>query len=174
VQVQVPIERAGALKNGLPLQIVSSDGAQKLAETAIAFISPRVDDQTQSILVKGNVPNPGGTLRASQYVRARIVWKTTDGLVIPVTAVLRVNGQYFAFVAEDSKGDAARGTPPGLVARQRPIAVGPIAGENYPVLSGLKPGDRLIVSGVQRLADAAPIAPAPPPAPTTPQSMLNP
>ena len=44
--------------------------------------------------------NPDGALRASQFVRARIVWKTADGLVVPVTAVLRINGQFFAFVAE--------------------------------------------------------------------------
>src|SRR5204862_7232720 len=53
VQVQVPVERAGALRTGLPIHILSSDGAQQLAETAINFVSPRVDDQTQSILVKG-------------------------------------------------------------------------------------------------------------------------
>jgi RND family efflux transporter MFP subunit len=125
---------------------------QRLATTSVSFISPHVDDQTQAILVKGQVRNPDGSLRASQYVRARIVWQTTDVLVVPVTAVLRISGQFFAFVAEDAGGK--------LVAKQRAIKVGPIVGENYPVLDGIKPGDRVVISGVQKLADGAPIQPA--------------
>jgi RND family efflux transporter MFP subunit len=164
VQVQVPIERAGDLKNGLPLLILSSDGSEKVAATTVNFVSPRVDGETQSVLVKGIVPNLDGVLRPSQYVRARIVWKTVEGLVIPVTAVLRVSGQFFAFVAEESKGGqpgadpSGRGSAQGSVARQKPIVVGQIVGDTYVVLSGLKPGDRVVVSGVQRLADGAPVA----------------
>jgi len=153
VYLSVPIERAPALKRGLPIQILSSDGNEKLAASAVNFISPHVDDQTQSILVKGQVLNPGGTLRAMQYVRARIVWKTTPGLVVPVTAVLRVSGQFFAFVAEEAGGK--------LVAKQRAIKVGPIMGDNYPVLDGLKAGERIVTSGTMKLADGAPIQAAP-------------
>ena len=69
--------------------------------------------------------------------------------LIPVTAVLRVSGQFFAFVAEDVGGK--------LVARQRAIKVGPIVNDSYPVIDGLKPGDRVVVSGAQKLADGAPI-----------------
>jgi RND family efflux transporter MFP subunit len=152
LNVGVPLERAGELRNGLPIEVLSSNGQEKLADSSVSFISPRVDDQTQTILVKGNVTNPGAALRSSQFVRARIIWKTTDGLVVPVTAVARVNGEYFAFVAEGADGKT--------VARQRAIKVGPIVGDDYAVLSGLKPGDRVVVSGVQKLADGAPIAPA--------------
>ena len=153
VYVSVPIERAPALKIGLPIQILSSDGDDTLATSAVNFISPHVDDQTQSILVKGQVRNPAGTLRAMQYVRARVVWKMSQGLLIPVTAVLRVSGQFFAFVAEDAGGK--------LVAKQRAIKVGPITGDNYPVLDGLKAGERIVTSGTMKLADGAPIQPAP-------------
>jgi RND family efflux transporter MFP subunit len=151
--LSVPIERARDLKNGLPIQVLSSDGQQRLATTVVNFISPHVDDQTQSLLVKGAVRNADLALRASQFVRARIVWKTTPGIVIPVTAVLRINGQYFAFVADDANGK--------LVARQRAIKTGPIIGDAYAVLDGLKPNDRVVVSGVQKLVDGAPIAPSP-------------
>ena len=105
VYVQVPIERAGQLKNGLPIRIFGSEGDQALATTSVNFIASRVDDQTQSVLVKGLVRNPEGALRASQFVRAEIVWKTTEGLVVPVTSAVRINGQYFAFVGE--RGDRA-------------------------------------------------------------------
>jgi RND family efflux transporter MFP subunit len=154
VHVQVPIERAAELKNGLAVEILSGNGAEKLAATEINFISPHVDEQTQSILVKGAVQNPDGRLRAQQFVRARIVWRTTEGLKVPVTAVARISGQFFAFVAEESKGPDGK---PALVARQRAITVGPIVDNNYTVRSGLKPGDRVIISGVQKVADGAPI-----------------
>ena len=157
VYVSVPIERASSLRRGLPIRILGSDGAETLATTTVNFVSPQVDDQTQSVLVKGAVNNADGKLRASQYVRARIIWKTTSGLVVPVTAVLRISGQFFAFVAEGA-GDK-------MVARQRAITVGPIIGENYPVLDGLKPGDRVVVSGTMKLADGVPIQPAPAGAP---------
>jgi RND family efflux transporter MFP subunit len=157
VHVQVPIERAPALRNGLPIVIVGSDGTQVLARTTINFVAPDVDDQTQSVLVKGLVQNPGGSLRSLQYVRARVVWRTEEALVVPVTAVLRINGRYFAFVAEETKGPDGQ---PATVARQRGIEVGPIQGDSYPVISGLKAGERIVVSGAQRLVDGAPIAPA--------------
>ena len=154
VNVSVPVERAADLKLGLPLELLTSDGGQKLAATTISFISPHVDESTQSILAKGNVRNPEGSLRSLQFVRARIVWRTTQGVVVPVTSVLRINGQYFVFVADDANGK--------LVAHQRPIQVGTIVGDNYPVTQGLKVGDRVVVSGVQRLVDGAPIAPEQP------------
>lgn len=153
VYVSVPVERSSDLKVGLPLQVTGSDGKDALAATTVAFISPSVDEATQSILVKGTVRNPGGTLRSSQFVRARIVWKTAEGLVVPVTAVARVSGQFFVFVAERADGK--------LVAHQRPIKVGPIVGDDYPVLEGLKPGEQVVISGSQKLVDGASVAPAP-------------
>jgi multidrug efflux pump subunit AcrA (membrane-fusion protein) len=54
-------------------------------------------------------------------------------------------------VAEPDKG--------GLVARQRPIKVGPIVGNDYVVLGGIKEGDRILVSGTQFVRDGAPVTP---------------
>src|SRR6185369_13888181 len=108
---------------GLPVEILIPDGSEPVT-ARVSFVSPHVDDQTQSVLAKAAVPNAGGSLRPMQYVRARIVWKTTNGLVIPVTAVQRISGQFFAFVAEQADGK--------LVARQRAIKVGSIEGNDYP------------------------------------------
>jgi RND family efflux transporter MFP subunit len=159
VYVNVPIEKSTDLKNGLPIRVLSSDGQQTLTTTVVNFVSPHVDEGTQSILVKGMVRNPDGTMRASQFVRARIIWKTAEGLVVPVTAVLRISGQYFAFVAQEEPNTAAGGSGTRLIARQRAIKVGPITGDNYPVLDGIKPGERVVTSGAQKLADGAPIQP---------------
>jgi RND family efflux transporter MFP subunit len=159
VYVNVPVERASALKLGLPIRVLSSDGGETLATTSVSFVSPRVDDQTQSVLVKGQVATANAKLRAAQYVRARLVWRTGSGLVVPVTAVLRINGQFFAFVAENAPAAGEAGSPAHLVARQRAIKVGAIVGNNYPVVDGIKPGERVVTSGAQKLADGAPIQP---------------
>jgi multidrug efflux pump subunit AcrA (membrane-fusion protein) len=91
-------------------------------------------------------------VRVQQFVRARIVWRSEPGLTIPITAVTRVSGQYFCYVAE-------AGPQGALVARQRPIVVGELLGNDYVVRSGLKAGDKVIVSGIQKIGDGAPVKP---------------
>ena len=150
IYVSVPVERAPALRRGLPLRVVSA-GGDVVAETRASFVSPHVDEATQTVLVKAWVPNEGHALRPGQFVRARIVWGVKDHPVIPVLAVSRLGGQHFTFVAEESEG--------ALVARQRPVRLGEIVGNDYVVLEGIEEGVRLIVSGTQMLADGAPIQP---------------
>jgi RND family efflux transporter MFP subunit len=151
VYMEVPVERSSQLKLGLPLQILDA-GGNVVAESKVDFISPQVSNQTQTVLVKSNVANPEGKLRTAQFIRARAVWGTRQAPVVPVLAVERLSGQYFAFVAEPSGK--------GLVARQRPLKLGEIVGNDYVVLEGLQPGDRIIVSGGQNLVDGAPVTAA--------------
>jgi RND family efflux transporter MFP subunit len=150
VYVAVPVERVSALRHGLPVRILTS-GGEVAAETRVSFVSPQVDDATQTVLVKAWVPNQDNTLRPAQFVRARIVWGAQERIVVPVLAVSRLGGQHFAFVADQEQG--------ALVARQRPLRVGEIVGNDYVVLDGIATGDRVIVSGTQRLADGVPVQP---------------
>jgi RND family efflux transporter MFP subunit len=147
--IQVPIERGPDVRTGLPVQIVDGRG-QLLAESEIDFVSPQVDDKTQSILVKAAMPSDKD-FRTEQFVRARVVWRSQPGLTIPAVSVTRINGQYFAFIAEP-KGN-------GFVARQRSVKVGELVGNDYVVEGGLAVGDRLIVSGIQKIGDGAPVQP---------------
>jgi RND family efflux transporter MFP subunit len=145
--LSVPVQQAPQLAVGLPVRLVD-DAGQTIAETTIDFVAPSVDPQTQSVLAKA--PLQAGKFRTDQYVRAQVVWKTTEGLTIPLTAVNRVSGQFFAFVAEAGEGGAT-------VARQKAVTLGPVVGNEYVLLSGLAPGERLIVSGVQKIGDGAPV-----------------
>ena len=149
--IQVPVSQAPDLRVGLPAHILDGEG-KVVATNPITFIAPRVDPATQTVLAKALLKQvPPGGIRVQQYVKVRVVWRSQPGVTVPVTAVSRVSGQYFCFVAEQG--------PNGLVARQRPIGVGEIRGNEYIVTSGLKPGDKLIVSGVQKIADGAPVKP---------------
>lgn len=149
--IYVPVEKSGQLKLNLPVEIVGASGAL-LASSRITFISPQVDNTTQTVLAKVQIANTKDALRTSQFIRARVIWGRQDWPVVPVIAVSRIGGLYFAFVAEpDQKG--------GYVVHQRPIQVGQIIGNDYVVLGGIKTGDKVVVSGTQFLIDGIPVVP---------------
>jgi RND family efflux transporter MFP subunit len=148
--VQVPLDRSPDVRIGLPVQLLDAEG-KVMATNPISFVAPRVDDATQTVLVKSALRQAPPAIRTQQFVRARLVWRSVEGLTVPITAVTRINGKYFCFVVD--KG------PNGPVARQRPIEVGDLMGNEYIVRSGLAAGDRLIVSGIQKIGDGAPVKP---------------
>lgn len=149
--IYVPIEKSGQLKMNLPVEIVDGSG-NSLAKSRITFISPQVDTSTQSVLVKAEIANSNDSLRTAQFIRARLIWGSLEKPVVPVVAVSRIGGVYFAFVAEpDQKG--------GYVVHQKPLQIGQIVGNNYVVLDGVKPGDKVVVSGTQFLIDGIPVVP---------------
>lgn len=148
--INVPAEKSGALRMGMPVDIVDDEG-KPLVRTRVSFISPHVDTDSQTLLIKTQVPNPQRSFRNAQQVHARVVWAEKQAPVIPLVAVTRLSGKMFAFVAE-SQGQQA-------VARQRVIQVGDMVGNDYVVLDGIKAGDKVIVSNVQMLADGMPVVP---------------
>lgn len=149
--IYVPIEESAQLKMDLPVQIVDAAG-KPLASSRVTFISPQVDNSTQTVLVKATIANSNDALRTAQFIRARVIWGSQEKPVVPVVAVSRIGGLYFAFVAEpDQKG--------GYVVRQKPLQIGQIVGNNYVVLDGVRPGDKVVVSGTQFLIDGIPVVP---------------
>lgn len=149
--IYIPIEKSAQLKMNLPVQIVDASG-NSLASSRVTFISPQVDTATQTVLAKATIANSNDRLRTAQFIRARVVWGTDDKPVVPVVAVSRIGGQYFAFVAEpDAKG--------GYVVHQKPLQIGQIVGNDYVVLDGVKPGDKVVISGTQFLIDGIPVVP---------------
>jgi RND family efflux transporter MFP subunit len=149
--IYVPTEKAAQLKLNLPVQIVD-DAGNLLATSRITFISPQVDTATQTVLAKATIANSNDRLRTAQVIRARVVWGSLQKPVVPVVAVSRIGGVYFAFVAEpDQKG--------GYVVHQKPLQVGEIVGNDYVILDGVKPGDKVVISGTQFLIDGIPVVP---------------
>ena len=162
IYVSVPVAQAAGLRAGVPVRILEE--GKVIATNRITFVSPNVDDATQTVLAKATLVDGRGRFRADQFIRVRLVWRSDPGLTVPVTAVMRVNGQYFAFVAE--KHDKG-----GLVAKQRAVQLGDIIGNDYVVREGLKPGEQLITAGLQKIGDGAPVAPAAPaPEPPSPSA----
>jgi RND family efflux transporter MFP subunit len=152
--VNVPSEQLGLLDDTSRVVLLGDDRSTNttLAESPISFIAQEANPQTQAVLIKAKFPN-GGQLRASQIVRARVVWKTHTGVRVPTLAVTRQSGQYFTFVAVPGAG--------GTVAHQVPVTLGEVDNSTYAVLSGLKAGDQVIVSQIQKLRDGAPVTTSP-------------
>ncbi|BAY27011.1 secretion protein HlyD [Calothrix sp. NIES-2100] len=155
VNISVPLERGTQLRKGLPVEIMDGQGLS-LGTSRVFFISPNVGNGTQAIQIKALLSNPQGKLRADQLVRARVIWNRKQGVLIPTTAVSRVAGETFAYVAQTE--NSPQGTPQ-LVARQKRVKLGNIQGNNYQVLEGLQPEEKIIVSGLLNLRDGVPVIP---------------
>jgi RND family efflux transporter MFP subunit len=148
--IYVPTERAALVRQGLPVEILDSSG-KTLVKSKISFLSPQVDNGLQSILAKAEIPRTAQLLRNQQLVNARVTWSTAPAPVVPVLAVSLIGGQTFVYLASP-KGD-------GYIAHQVAVTLGETVGNTYPVLAGLKPGDKVIVSGLQFLQEGAPVKP---------------
>jgi RND family efflux transporter MFP subunit len=148
--IYIPTERAAQVRMGLPVELLDNQGTV-LAKSTITFLSPEVDNGLQSILAKAEIPHSQQMLRNQQLVNARVIWSTAPAPTVPVLAVVRVGGQPFVFVAAP-KGD-------GYAAHQVAVTLGSTVGNTYPVLSGLNPGDKVILSGLQFLQEGAPVKP---------------
>ncbi len=148
--IYIPTERASEIRMGVPVQIVTSAG-ELIEKSKVDFISQQVDNALQGVLVKAPIHAPLDRFRNAQLVKARVVWSTAPAPTVPVLAITRIGGQPFVYVVASSEK--------GTVARQRAVVLGDTLGNDYAVSDGLKPGDKVIVSGTQFLIDGAPIQP---------------
>ncbi|PLS68545.1 MAG: efflux transporter periplasmic adaptor subunit [Cyanobacteria bacterium M5B4] len=150
VEIAIPVDRASQLKEGLAVKILDEQN-KIVGDGTIFFISPTVNPQSQSVLVKAVFDNKDGKLRQDQLVRVRLVWDSRPGLKVPVTAVSRQAGKTFVYVIET---DTTEGTTK-TIAKQKRIEVGKIIQNQQEVLSGLQPKETVVVSGIQFLRDGA-------------------
>ena len=161
--VYIPTDRASLVKLGLPVDILDTDG-KVLTKSTISFLSPEVDNGIQGILAKAEIPSDSH-LRTQQVVSARVTWNSSPKPTVPVLAVQQIGGQSFVFVAK-AGGQGAGGQ--GYSAHLVPVNLGEAIGNNYPITGGLKPGDQVIVSGLQFIGEGAPVKPMTgPPAPAS-------
>lgn len=172
VKIQVPLERAPALRKGLAVKLLG-EGDRELQTGRISFVSPNVDPTTQSVQVKASFSNSnakaGNALRTAQFVRARIIWATNPRLLVPTSSIARLGGKNFIFVATPFQASGCQaalsgGGPPfqpeptALVAVQKPLQLGKIVSNDQEVLEGLTTGDRIVTAGILQLQNCMAIA----------------
>jgi RND family efflux transporter MFP subunit len=160
LNLAIPLSRSKQIRSGLPVELLDANGKSIPASGGsanamgrVSFIAPNTTADSQTILAKANFINTDGQLLNGQSVQAKTIWNERSGILIPVTAVSRLGGKTFVFVAEAGKQTADGKS--SLVARQQPVELGSIEGNNYQVVKGLKPGEKIVVSGLLNLTNGA-------------------
>ena len=128
--------------------LILDNGTTYPVKGQLQFSDVTVDEGTGTVDLRAIFPNPDGTLLPGMYVRAELATAVaTNGILVPQAAVQRdPTGNASVFLA----------TPDGKATVQ-PITLGQSVGEKWLVLSGLKAGDKVIVSGLQKIAPGAPV-----------------
>lgn len=157
LNLAVPLAQASRLQKGLTVQILDAE-EKAIATGQISFISPDVDNNGQSVLARATFNNQGKLLLNRELVQARIIWDEAQGLVVPTVAVTRIGGESFVYVVQKGKNEETG--EPQLTAQQKSVTLGSMQGSNYQVLTGLEPGEKVIIAGLLKIQDGSPIRPA--------------
>jgi len=132
-----------------PVEITLADGSLYPHQGKFSAIDRQVDNQTGTIRLAALFPNPGNVLRPGQFVRVRVTVKTLDGaLLVPQRAVNELQTSFeLAVVGADNKAEI------------RTVKIGERVGSLWVVEDGLKPGERVVVEGLQKVRDNQPVKP---------------
>src|SRR5215471_1898492 len=138
-------------KRHLRLQLILANGLVYPHEGQTTLVDRQVDVKTGTLRVQGLFPNPGNVLRPGQYARVRTIIATRRGaLLVPQKAVSELQGNYqVAVVGSDNK------------VQIRPVKVGERAGPDWIIEQGLKPGERVVAEGVQKVRGGLTVNPKP-------------
>jgi membrane fusion protein (multidrug efflux system) len=133
------------------LQVVLADGSVYPQKGIFSLADRQVDVKTGTLRLQGIFPNPGNVLRPGQYARIRAVKKTAKGaLLVPQRAVTEQQGNYQVAVVSS-----------GNTVEIRPVKVGDRVGSQWIIETGLKPGDRVVAEGIQKVRPGAIVTPKP-------------
>jgi RND family efflux transporter MFP subunit len=128
------------------LELVLSDGSTYKHRGVIVAVNRQVDASTGTIQLQALFPNPDGLLRPGQFgrVRMRRADAGSAALLVPEASLIQVQGTTsLALVGADGK------------VKLRRVEVGPAAGTSRIVTSGVEPGERVVVDGVQKVSDGS-------------------
>jgi membrane fusion protein (multidrug efflux system) len=135
----------------LQLELVLADGTRYPRKGTVYFADRQVDVRTGAIRLAGLFPNPDNVLRPGQYGRVRTAIRTeAEALLVPQQAVFDLQGmRQLAVVGGDNKVSI------------RPVTLGDTFGHDWIVREGVKPGERVIVEGVQKVRPGMQVDPKP-------------
>jgi len=149
--LQLKQQFSGSNRQRWKLQLILADGTTYSHEGVFYFAGRAVDQNTGSIQLAAQFPNPGNVLRPGQYAKVRGVVRTQKGaLLIPQAAVTDLQGSYQVdVVGGDDKISI------------RPVTVGNRVGTKWIIQEGLKPGERVVAQGQQTLRPGTTVEPKP-------------
>jgi len=152
VEVKVPEKYLGQLKTGQTLEFKVAAFPGESFRGEIYFISPQLDENTRTALVKARIPNPGGQLKGGMFASLDLRLQRRDSaIVIPEPAIINNGDATMVFVVNGSTNAVIR-----------PVTIGMRLAGKAEVLGGLEAGEKVVVEGVQKLRPGAPVRFAPP------------
>jgi membrane fusion protein (multidrug efflux system) len=136
---------------GNSLELILTDGSVHPQKGKILLADRQVDSNTGTIRIVAAFPNPGNILRPGQYGRVRVETNVKSGaLLVPQSAVTQLQGSYqVAVVGTDDK------------VSMRTVKPGATVGAMWVVDDGLKPGEQVVVEGLQQLKEGTTVRPKP-------------
>ncbi len=149
VDIPVSVEKKSQLRKGMAIELINAKG-ENIGIAKVFFISPEINENTRTVLIKALFDNAKDKMRSGQFARARINWNQHSGLIIPTEAVFRIAGEAFVYVAEKLNSTTATSQ---LVAKQKKVKLGEIRGNQYEVIEGLQPGEKVVVSKLLNIQD---------------------
>jgi len=140
-----------AADKSLRLQLILADGSTYPSDGTFYFADRQVNVGTGAIRIAGLFPNPGNILRPGGYGRIRTAVRVQkDALLVPQRAVTELQGGYQVAVVDGENK-----------VRIRTVKVGDRVGSQWIILDGLKPGERVVAEGVQKIRPGAQVNPKP-------------
>ena len=134
---------------GVSLELILIDGTVYGHAGKVDFVDREVDTTTGAMLVQASFPNPEKLLRPGQFVRVRIEGQVIkDGILIPQRCVMELQGLHNVYVVDASNK-----------AGIREVTVGPKVGSNWLISDGLRPGEKVVYEGLQKVKDGATVNP---------------
>lgn len=139
VNFSVPEKYAGRIKVGSPIRFAIVGSERRYDGTIYAF-DPRIDAGTRTVVIRAVCDNPDGVLLPGAFANVELALATLDdAILVPAEAVIPGVSEKNVFVLVDGK------------AERRAVEIGTRTANQVQILSGLKAGDRLIVSGLQQM-----------------------
>jgi membrane fusion protein, multidrug efflux system len=153
VNFGVPQQAAGQVRVGKSVHITTGDAAGGEFDGRVTALDSIVDQTTRNIQVQATIANPGGTLRPGMFVQTEVtLGKSTSTISLPASAISYAPFGDSVFVLadlQDAKGQTYRGV------RQQFVKLGGSRGDQIAIISGVKPGDEVVTSGVFKLRNGA-------------------
>jgi multidrug efflux pump subunit AcrA (membrane-fusion protein) len=143
LEVALPSAQAASVRVGQPVEVRVGDLGDQPLPGRVAEIIPQADPATRTVTVKVELP-PAPELRSGLYGTARVTLGHAERLHVPAGAIVE-RGQLTGVYVVDG----------GRVARWRLVTLGIRRDDRVEVLSGLAPGDAVVVDGLHRVADGA-------------------
>jgi len=146
----LPQQVLARLKTGMTVRVTTDAYPGREFDGALFAINPDLDPQTRSVGLRAAFDNPDQSLRPGMFVRVEVLLPEQEPvLAIPATAVLSAPYGDSVYVIEPKPGST--NAQPALVVRQQFIRTGRARGDFVSVESGLKPGQRVVSSGIFKL-----------------------